>query len=203
MATIDTIITEARYDLRDTNSTLYTDTELYYYANRGLFQLDNVLSAMSSDYVLNEDDVTLTTGDDYASSPDNCMVIRSIWIGSDLLCKVAPQTLYRERKFISSTGQPFYFAEVGTQILVDREADDDYTLKVYSDQRTAALSSGDSMPYNDEFNGMIREMIITLAHKRNEVNVYPDTQIYNFFMERLGGNVIRRNHVPRRSKLDF
>ena len=201
--TTDTIIAEARYDLRDVNSTLYTDTELFYYANRGLRQLDNVLSALNSDQIYNESDVDLSTGNDYASSPSSCIAIRSAWISQTELVKIPAEQIYEKRKYISSDGQPYYFAEVGTQMLFEMEADDDYTIKTYYDKRATALSTGNNMPYNDEFNDAIREIIVTLAHKRNEVNVFPDTEIYNFFMDRLMGNMIRRSHEPLRFRLDF
>lgn len=203
MATIDTVISNARYDLRDTDSTLYTDAELRVYANRALRQLDNVLSARNSDWVLNETTLTLSTGDNYADCPGSCIVVRDAWISSDHLVKKSPAGVYKERKYISSTGQPFYFAEKGTQLIVEREADDDYTLTAYYDKRATTLVEGADMPYNDEFNAPIREMIITLAHKRNEADVYTDTYIYNFFWDWVSGNVLRRSHVPRRTKLDF
>lgn len=203
MATTDAVLTEVRYDLRDTQSSMYSDAELFNYANRALIQLDNVLSAMQSDWVYNEADVSLSSGNDYASIPDGCFLIRSAWISTTELVKTNAEQLYRKRMFISGTGIPYNFAEVGTQMIFDREADDDYTVVTYYDKRATALATGANMPYNDEFNGMIKEMIITMAHKKNEVNVFPDTAIYNFFMERLMGRVVGRDHIPVRHKLDF
>lgn len=202
MATTDSIITEARYDLRDVNSTLYTDAELYYYANRGLVQLDNVLSALNSDWVYNEDSSTLASGRNYLAVPTRCIAVRSVWISSDELEKVSPEYIYGERKYITATGQPYYFAQVGSNLQFERTTDASYTVKQYYDLRATPLVSGASMPYNDEFNSAIREMIVILGHKRNENNVFPDTEVYNFFYGKLIGNVIRRNHVPVEA-LDF
>lgn len=206
-ATIASVITEARYDLRDINSTLYTDAELYYYANRGLIQLDNVLSAMNSDWVYNEASLTLASGALYVAVSTGCMVVRSAWISSDELIKVSPQRIFDERKYIGTgTGQPYYFAEQGVNLIFERTTDQAYTVKAYYDKRATAFSTTTptaTMPYNDEFNSAIREMIVILAHKRNEINVFPDTEVYNFFFEKLSGNVVRRNHVPIRSVLDF
>lgn len=201
MATINDIIAEARYDLRDTDSTLYTDAELLYYGNRGLKQLDNVLSARNSDWVFNEDSLTLVSGNNYVASPSRSMVVRDAWISSTQLSKKSPAYIYRERKFISATGQPYHFAEVGTNLQFERTADEDYTVKVYYDKR-ALLSAGD-MPYDGEFNDPIREMIVILAHKRQEEDVLTDTQIFNYFMEQVGGNILRRQNVARSNKLDF
>ena len=203
MATINTVITEARYDLRDVNSELYTDTELYYYANRALKNLDDVLSALHSDWVYTETDLTLSSGDNYVAAPTGCIVVRSAWISSTELVKVLPELIYQKRKYISATGEPYFFAENGANLIFEYTADDDYTVKTYADIRATALVSGGSMPYNDEFNSLIREMVVTLAHKRNEVNVFPDTEIYNFFYTKMIGNVIRRNHTPARTVLDF
>jgi len=206
MTTISAVITEARYDLRDPNSTLYTDAELYYYANRGLFQLDNVLSAMNSDWVYNEASLTLESGLAFVASSTGSMVVRSAWISSDELIKVSPEKIFEERKYISGTGQPYSFAEQGAILIFDRTTDQAYTVRAYYDKRATAFATttpGAAMPYGDEFNSAIREMIVTLGHKRNEVNVFPDTEVYNFFMEKLAGNVIRRNHTPIRATLDF
>lgn len=203
MATINTVITEARYDLRDTSSTLYTDAELYYYANRGLVQLDNVLSALNSDWVYNEASLALISGRNYLAAPTNCMVVRSAWISSDELVKTSPKDIYEKRKYITATGQPYYFAEVGANLQFEYTTGAAYTVKAYYDLRATALVAGASMPYGDEFNAAIREMIVTLAHKRNETNVFPDSEIYNFFMSKLVGNVIRRTHIPSRDNLDF
>jgi len=204
MATIDIVRTDARYDLRDVDTTLYTDAELLAYANRALRQLDNVLSALNSDWVLNEKaDISLVAGNNSVSSPTGSMVIRSAWISSTEIIKVAPQTIYNKRKYISGTGQPRFFSEAGTSMIFEKTADDTYTIKGYYDKRATVLTDGDDMPYNDEFNDPIREMIVILGHKRNENDVFTDTQLYNFFMERVVGNVVRRNHVPARKRLDF
>lgn len=204
MATTDAVLTEVRYDLRDTASSLYTDTELFYYGNRALIQLDNVLSAMAPDWVYNEANVTLAPAASSAAVPTGCIMIRSAWISTTQLVKKSPEQLYREKKYIgAATGEPYWFAEVGANMQFDRTADTGYTVVTYYDKRATALATGASMPYSDHFNGMIKEMIITLAHKRNEVNVFPDTAIYNFFMEKLMGRIIGRNHVPVRSRLDF
>jgi len=206
MATISAVITEARYDLRDSHSMLYSDAELYYYANRGLFQLDNVLSVKNSDWVYNEADLTPGSGLASVAAPSDCMVVRSAWIGSDELIKAAPEKIFEERKYITGTGRPQHFAEQGATLIFDRTTDQAYTVRAYYDKRATAFATttpGAAMPYGDEFNSAIREMIVVLAHKRNEVNVFPDTEVYNFFMEKLVGNVIRRNHTPIRATLDF
>lgn len=203
MATIDAVITEARYDLRDTASTLYTTTELLYYANRGLTQLDNVLSALNSDWVYNEATLTLAIAKNYVAVPTNCMVVRSVWISSTELVKISPEEIYKKRKFITGTAQPYYFAEAGANLQFEYTTDQGYSPKAYYDLRATALVDGAAMPYGDEFNAAIREMIVTLAHKRNENNVSPDTEVYNFFMEKLAGNAIRRRHIPLTKTLDF
>ena len=203
MATINSVIIDARYDIRDTQSTLCTDTELLIYANRGLFQLDNVLSAMGSDWVLTEQDVTIDSGNNYATAPTGAIVIREAWISSTEIIKISPKAVYRKRRSINSTGQPKYFAEKGTQSIFEQTTDQEYTAKTYFDKRATVLVTDASMPYSDEFNSAVREMIVLLANKRNEKDFYSDTVIYNFFFEKLAGNVVRRNHVPARRKLDF
>jgi len=203
MPTIDSIIAEARYDLRDTNSSLYTDAELLAYANRALVQLDNVLSVLHSDWVYNEYETTLSTSNNYIDAPDNCILLRSAWIGTSELKKVTPERLYELRKYVSSSYQPQYFALKGTQILFECVPDDTYTIKVYYDKRHDPLSLGDNMPYNDEFNGAIREVIIMLADKRNENEPASDAEIYNWFADKLFANALRRKFTYKRRRLDF
>jgi hypothetical protein len=202
MATIDTVISNARYDLRDTNSTLYTDAELYLYANRALIQLDNVLSAYNSDWIFNETSDTLSIVNNYLAAPTGCMVVRSMWIGTKELQKKSTTEIYRLRKYISSSHEPLYFAHQGANILFECVPDSADTIKIWYDKRATALSTGNDMPYNDEFNGIIREMIILLADKRNENEPMADSEIYNFFQDKAIGNVFRRNHITTK-KLDF
>jgi hypothetical protein len=204
MATIDGLIDRARYDLRDTDKTLFkTDNELIVYANRGLRQLDNVLSAMKSDWVYTEADVSLLISRNYATAPTNSIAIRSAWIDTTELIKQTPEFIYRQRKAISSSGAPFYFAELRDQMIFDSTSDKAYTVKTYYDKRTPPLVAGATLPYNDEFDALIREMIVLMGHRRNENDVATDAQIYNFFYERMFGNVLRRNHVKPNRRLDF
>jgi len=204
MSTVDDLIDHARYDLRDTDKTLFkTDDELITYANRGLVQLDNVLSAMKSDWVYNEADITVIIARNYVATPDGCIAVRSAWIGSTELIKQSPEAIYRERKFVSSTGQPRYFAEAGTQMIFDYTTDQPYLVKTYYDKRATGLVAGATMPYSSEFNALIREMVVMMGHKRNENDMATDAQIYNFFYERMFGNVLRRNHAKPRYRLDF
>ena len=94
MATINTVIANARYDLRDTGSTLYTDAELYLYADRALRQLDSALSAMGSDWVYNEASLSLSSGDSSVSGPSSCLVIKDAWISTTQLYKKSLPTMY-------------------------------------------------------------------------------------------------------------
>ena len=205
MATAASVITSARYDLRDSSSNQYADTELLDYLNRGLRQLDSVLSTMSSDRVFVEDtSKTLSSSDNYVSAPDRCMKVRQLWSGTSELTPKNPDYIYYKRNIVgSTTGQPSYYAQAGENIIFERAADDDYSLKIYFDQRTDTLSSGTTMPYSDELNDPLRESIVILAKRRNEYDVNLDAVLYDFFLDAARSIVVKRRYNKKPYYLGF
>ena len=202
MTTINTVITNARYDLRDISISQFEDAELRVYANRALRQLDNVLSSHASDWTLNEGSLTLSTSDNYVAGPTSCIFINSVWITTTQLTKRSPQQIYDKQKYITSSQQPMYWAHSSGNILFECVPNSAYAAKVYYHKRSAELIDGSSMPYSDEFNDPLQEMIILLAHKRNENEPVSDSEIYNFLMDRCLSNAMYRVHTDR-VKLDF
>jgi len=205
MATAASVIASARYDLRDTDSNQYTDAELLDYLNRGLRQLDAVLSTMSSDRVYVEDtSTTLASGDNHVAARDRCLKVRQVWIGTSQLTPKSLNYIYYKRNIIgSTTGRPSYYAQGGENILFERTADQDYSLKIYFDQRTDTLASGTTMPYSDEFNDPLRESIIILAKRRNEYDVNLDAVLYDFFLDATRSIVAKRRYNQKPYYLDF
>ena len=197
------IITAGRYDLRDASSLQYTDAELLEYLNRALRQLENALSRNKSDWLWTED-LTIDLDEDanYASAPSRCLVVREVWIDSDQIEKKTHDYVNYRRQF-NSAGKPTYWAHVGTSINFDRDADQAYDLKVYFDQRSAALTTSGNMPYGDEFNDALRQMMVFCAKNRQEYAIDLDAQMYNFFLASAMDNVARKKHPRRRYKLDF
>ena len=204
MATVASIITSGRYDLRDTNSFTYTDEECLDYLNRSLGVLDGILSEIHSDLVYQEDtSITLSSGNKYASRPTRCITIRDLWIGSNLLYKKDIDYIFYKRQHISGTGQPYYYAEQGTNIIFEREADTNYSLEIYFDQESSALTSGGDMPHSDIFNEALREGMVILAKRRNEYDLNIDAVLHDHFLDAALKKAFRRQLKPKYYKLGF
>jgi len=204
MATAASVITSARYDLRDTGSTEYTDAELLDYLNRSQVQLYSVLLALHSDWVHASDtSITLASGDNSVSVPSNMATVRSIWIDDDQLTKKDVDFIYYKRKFVSGTGEPDYFALEAQTFIFELTADADYDLTIYYNKNSTALELIGSMPFNDEFNQPIRQAITVQAKSRNEYDILGDAALFDFMMDAALTKVVSRNHTPKGYRINF
>jgi len=206
MSTVASVITSGRYDLRDTDSTRYEypDAELLDYLNRSLVQLDAALSSLGSDWVQAEDTgTTLADGGESVSRPTRCIAVREVWIDDDELVKKDPSFIYYKRKFIDDEGQPDYFAEQGTNIIFEREADDDYALTIYYDQYSAALTALGDMPYDGQFDQPMRQAMVMIAKARNEYDVNLDAQLFDFFMSSAAAKAMKKTFRKKPYYLGF
>ena len=203
-ATVASVITSMRYDLRDGSTLQYVDLELVEYLNRALRVLDATLSGLKSGWVSNEDTATkLLITENSSTKSTAAIVVREVWIGSDQLEKKDHDVIYYKRQFISDTGQPDYFAEEGTNLIFERTADQEYDLEIYYDKRATALTAVGNMPYDDEFNDPLREAAIILAKRRNEYDVNLDAVLHDFFMGAALKKEMIRKFKPRRYRLGF
>lgn len=204
MALASAIITSARYDLRDTDSTQYTDAELLDYLNRSLTQLYAVLGSLHSDWVhASDSSKTLSASSNSVTVPSDFATIRSLWIDDDELSKQDVDYIYYERKFITTAGQPDYYAIEGASIIFERTADQNYPLIIYYNKKATDLVSSGSMPFSDEFNQPIRQAIVLMAKNRNEYNVVGDSALYDFFMSACTAKAVMRRYAPKRYRIDF
>jgi len=203
VATVASVLTSARYDLRDTN-TKYADAELVAYANRGLVQLDAVLSSINSDWVDTTAAVTLASGASSATAPTRCLRLRQVWYDTTQLIPAPLSTIrYKQQVYSDSTGQPTYYALNGSNIQFDIVSDAAYALTAMFDQRSADLTSGGNMPYGDEFNEPLRESIVIMAKRRDEFDVNLDAILYDFFMSAATQKAMARIYVPKPYYLGF
>lgn len=205
MAAASTLITSARYDLRDSNSTQYTDAELLDYINRAIEVLDSALLSIDSEMIIEEDtSTTLTSATNNVTAPTSSMSIRSIYISTDQLTKTSPADIYYRRIYDTSTGQPYYWCEKDTSILFDCTADQDYSLKIYYNSKTTALTATtDDMPYNDMFNQEIREAVSITAKNRENEFAGVNSVLFQMFKDAAMARVVSRNYVPKTYRLDF
>ena len=140
MAIVQTLITSARYDLRDYGKGLIFDNaELLDYLNRMVGIMDSTLASLDSDLVeaQSDGDVTLAEDAKYAdiSSDLNSGLwdsIKDVWIDTDKLTQLSVDKMRVKRIWNSSTsGQPNYWALSETNLLFEYDADDDYSLDIY------------------------------------------------------------------------
>jgi len=207
MATVATIIQNARYDLGDFGGQKYDDTMMLHYLNRIIPILDDVLISLDADYTKTSASVTLLSGNNTVALPTRCDNIIMIWYGTDLWLKeTLDQLMYRYQinASTSNTGTPQYWSYNSANIYFNTDADTDYALTVYFHQRTDTLASDDDMPYNDVFNEYIREAIVTMAQKAKDNKIAgPDQQFYATFKAIAERYVITRNTRFRNFHIDF
>ncbi len=133
-----------------------------------------------------------------ADASGTIMLIKSNEVEKD-----STDSLVNSRKWVSAEGRPNYWAWEGTNVIFDYKADQDYGLLFHFNQKTATLSADDDMPYNDEFNEIIRQGIVLLGKESRD-----DSSTVKFaFEEKIRSAVMakamRRDHIPRRRRLRF
>ena len=204
MALASAIITSARYDLRDTGSTEYSNAELLDYLNRAQVQLYSVLHSLHSDWVHASDtSTTLLEDGNSVSVPTDFSTVRSVWIDTDMLSKKDVDFIYYKRKHITGAAKPVFYATEAQTFIFEHTADQDYDLTIYYNKDSTALESSGTMPFNSKFDQPLRQMIVLQAKSRNEYDIMGDAAIYDFLMDAALGNVISRNRQPKGYRLNF
>ena len=204
MTALSSLITSARYDLRDTGSTEYTDAELVDYFNRAQVELYSVLQSLHSDWVHATDtSITLEEDGNSVDVPSDFATVRSIWIDDDQIVKKGVDYIYYKRKHISDEGQPDYFAIEAAEFIFERTADQDYDLTVYYNKNSTDLALTDTLPFSDEFNQPLRQAVILQAKSRNEYDLMGDAAMHDFFMAAALAKVVSRRFVPKTCRIDF
>lgn len=207
MATAQTIIQNARYDLGDFGGQKYNDTMLLHYLNRMIPIFDSVLVALNSDFLKTSASVSLASGSNVAALPTRCDKVSQVWLDTDLWLKEPLDLVMYRYQINNSTGssaRPSYWAYNADNLFFNVDSDDDYTLTVYFMQRTATLALTDDMPYNSLFDEFFREAIVTMAHKAVD-NKVPgvDGQFYASFKAMAERHVISRNMKYKNFYIDF
>ncbi len=210
MATVQSVVDSARYDLKD-QKVRFGDTELLEYLNRAVGVLDSVLTALNSDLVHgSETGIDTVTDQNYVDlssdlNSGNWDSIRSVWIGTTKLVKYPLDRIIYKQQFNSTSGQPYYWALEGNNIVFEKDADQVYSdLKIYYNKKTATLALTDSMPYTDRFNDLIRESTVLMAEaKRNDEVKSADAMFYETFMRKAIEEEIRRSYYKKPYYKDF
>lgn len=210
MATVAQFIDDARFDLRDYQTGLeYDDDELLVYVNRMAKVLDSTLTALNSSFVHKQSTVALGAAVNYLDAKTNLNSgnwdsIREVWISQTMLEKIGVDHLYYKRKYLTNTGQPYYWALAGDNIQFEVTTDAIYSLTINYNQTTGTLTAASDMPYSDRFDDVFREMLVMHAKAKKEGAMSPTEQTYQAAFRRVAIELqIRTDFVPKYYRLGF
>lgn len=212
MATAQTIIDDARYDLEDYQSGIMWDaTELLNYLNRMVIVMTSELASLDSELVEEEEiDIDCVQDQKYVdlSSLNNGLWsnVKQVWIGQDLVEQIALWSMRYKRIFRQDqSAQPYYWTVKDQQLLFEQDCAESYTnLTIYYNKKTASLALGDSMPFQDRFNETFREMLVLYAQGKKEGNPSAiNGMMQSLFQKRASEETIRRNFVQKPYYIDF
>ena len=213
MATVQTLITSARYDLRDYGKGLIFDNaELLDYLNRMVGIMDSTLASLDSDLVEARESTNCTVASaarysDISSDLNSGLWdnIKSVWISTDELTQLSVDEMRIKRIWLGTgTGKPAYWALSNQQLLMDRVADQEYTLDIYYNKKNAALELTDSMPYFSIFDELFRELLVGNAKAKKEGRISRSDGFYSeLFRRRAMQENLRRSYVPKPYHKDF
>jgi hypothetical protein len=209
MATAQSIINSARYDLTDYVDGVgvgveYDDIELLNHLNRMIGILDSQLSALQSDLVEAEElDIDTVADQNYIDisglNSGLWQRVRSIYIGSNKLDQTTVNYMRYTRRYRGGSSRPTIWALWNSQILFPQDCDQAYTnVFIYYDKKTAELALTDSMPYADRFNEFLREMMVQSAKmKKQGSSTKGDLVLESMFKQRAMREEIQRGFIPR------
>ena len=209
MATAQSVINDARYDLTDyVDGTgvgiAYDDTELLAYLNRMIGLMDSTLSALQSDIVEEEElGIDTVASQNYvdisALNSGLWTRIRSVWLGSSMLEQVSLSYMRYTRRYRSGEAEPTIWALSGQKILFPQDDNKSRTdLIIYYDKKSAKLGLTEAMPFFDIFNEFIREMLVMTAKAKAMGAVEKSDQLFqSLFRTRAMHEEIARGFVPK------
>ena len=212
MATAQSIIDSARYDLGDYETgIMWDDTELLNYLNRMIGVMNSQLVALCSELVEEEElDIDCVADQDYVDisglNSGLYQNILQVWISQDLIEQTSLADIRYKRIYRSGqTAQPSYWCLKGDKILFEVDCASAYTtLKIYYNKKQASLALTDSMPYDDRFNEAFREVMVLYAVAKKDGNASGISSMMTaLFQKRAMEEMISRNFYPRPYYIDF
>jgi hypothetical protein len=206
MATAQAVITALRYDLREVRAVNYSAEELLEYLNRAVRALYRALTYWKFDWVKDQDtSITLSSGNNSCSQPSDFGSPIALWTGSGDECLLkTTEYIWRRRQFISGTGKPWNYAILDDEFIFEHTADDDYSLTVdYYKIPASDLALGTTMPFSDRFNDELKKAVVLSAKVRQERTVAGDAIFYEFFVNELRAEGLRRMTPQREWRLNY
>jgi len=202
MATAAELILSARYDVRDSDKTQYSDAMMLDFLNRGVRGLVVVLAMAKSDWVNTTEDLILPISTNETDLPEYFISDKSAVIDTTYLIK-KPVSTIRDMRLSGGTGKPSSFAISKTNLIVETTVATAQTITLEFNQGVAALLLAADMPFNDEFNDVLRQFIVLLCKTRNEYTLVGDAAIQDFFYQALFSKLVARNYIPNIAKTKF
>jgi hypothetical protein len=191
MATIDAEITQTRFDIRDEDSTQYSATMVLAFYNRVIEALATFLGSVQSDWVFNSTSLTLPISNSSVALPTDFSTDILVQIDDTDLVKKSVAWINEELQE-NATGIPSYYGIHKTNMIFERTASSEQTVFLQYNQKSTTLVSGNSMPYNDEFNNELRGGVIIIAKNRNERKIVGDFALHEFFRQTIVSKTVRR-----------
>lgn len=206
MSTVASVLNGVRYDLRNYSDIDFDSDLMIHYLNRAIKTLDYTLATHNSDQTLNKGDVTLSSGNDYMDVPTGAFNIREVWVGQDRKENLDLMQIHYKREFRDSDATEFnYWAHNKDLIQVEVEADQDYTVTVYYDKLSTAITAEtDSMPYGGKYDDAMREAVTVLCQaKKYKDIIQADAAYLQIFDTIVKHDMVHRKYIKRNYRLDF
>lgn len=197
MTTLATLLTSVRYDLRDSDSNVFSDAELVDFFNRMLFQLDTILDSMDSDWVRGSTTLSLSKDASSVSLPSDFLSDNSLWYGTAQLDKEDLAYIEEFRQLQSVSGRPTKYAIGGSSVEFNYTADAAYDFTFYYNKKNGTLTPASTVPYNDVFNEVLIKTTVLCAKNRNEYDIMGDSLIYDTIRDLALTNTRRRKLIRR------
>jgi len=196
MSTITQEIVKARYDLRDEDSTQYTDAMLVDYYNRSIDALAVFLAKIKSDLVFADTTSTITSGDNYVALPNLFASPIAVEIDDTPLFKKETRQIKKWQQD-SSSGTPEFYGIHKLNLVFERAVSEDTSVYIQYNEKATELALGDSMPYNNDLNNVIRSAVVMLGKNRNERDITGNYGLHSFYEQAGLTNIIRRSWESR------
>jgi len=208
MATVQSVIDEARWDLTDYDAGVkWKDDELVVYMNRAIRSLNSELCRRKSDLVYEEETSTNTVAsqnyvDISGLSYDSVVCV---WIGSDQLEQTSIQDIYYKRKFRSGDAYPNYWSIEDDTIIFESTCDAIHTdLVIGYYTKASDVTASSNMPYSDIFNDSLRDAVVEMAiARKGDQSERTDKKWIGMLRTAANEEQLRRSFVPKPYYIDF
>lgn len=206
MSTVATVLNGARYDLRNYGDIDFDSDLMIHYLNRAINMLDYTLIQHNSDWTLNKDTVTLSSGATTVAVPTGAVNIREVWVDQDRKENLDQMELkYRAQFRTTDTAEFNYWTHNKDNIEVEVTADQDYTVTVFYDKLSTELTAEtDTMPYQGRFDQYLREAVVLMCQaKKYKSPSQADAMYATIFDTIVHQDTLNHKFKKKNYRLDF